>query len=108
LKNPEKFDSYRAIAGASQLLKLFEYVILIIWGQDLETDSMQFGFKAGFSTTQCNWMVNEVATYFMRRGTAVYACLLDCSKAFGKCRFEKLFEKLIVKGFPPVVVRICV
>ena len=84
LKNPEKFDSYRAIAGASQLLKLFEYVILIIWGGGLDTDSMQFGFKAGFSTTQCSWLVNEVTTYFMRRGTAVNACLLDCSKAFDK------------------------
>ena len=41
------FDSYRAIAGASQLLKLFEYVILIVWGDDLETDSMQFVFKKG-------------------------------------------------------------
>ena len=27
-KNPVKFDSWRAIAGASQLLKLFEYSIL--------------------------------------------------------------------------------
>ena len=27
-KNPTKFDSYRAVAGASQLLKLFEYVIM--------------------------------------------------------------------------------
>ena len=108
LKNPEKFDSYRAIAGASQLLKLFEYVILIIWGQDLDTDSMQFGFKADFSTTQCSWMVNEVTTYFMRRGTAVNACLLDCSKAFDKCRFDKLFEKLISRDFPPIVVRVLV
>ena len=108
LKNPENFDSYRAIAGASQLLKLFEYVILIIWGQVLDTDSMQFGFKAGFSTTQCSWMVNEVTTYFMRRGTSVNACLLDCSKAFDKCRFDKLFEKLITKGFPPIVVRILI
>ena len=108
LKNPEKFDSYRAIAGASQLLKLFEYVILIIWGEGLDTDSMQFGFKAGFSTTQCSWLVNEVTTYFMRRGTAVNACLLDCSKAFDKCRFDKLFGKLIDKGLPLVVVRVLV
>ena len=53
-------------------------------------------------------MVNEVTTYFMRRGTAVNACLLDCSKAFDKCRFDKLFEKLIAKGFPPIVVRILI
>ena len=54
LKSPDKFDSYRAIAGASQLLKLFKYVILIVWGDLLTTDSMQFGFKAGVSTTKCS------------------------------------------------------
>ena len=47
LKNSEKFDSYRAIAVASQLLKLFEYVILEIWGHLLCSDSMQVGFKKG-------------------------------------------------------------
>ena len=98
LKNPAVFNSYRAIAGASQLLKLFEYVILIAWGDHLSSESMQFGFKSGVSTTQCTWLVQEVATYFMRRGTAVNACLLDCSKAFDKCRFDKLFQKLIARG----------
>ena len=54
LKNPAVFDSYRAIAGASQLLKLFEYVILIVWGDTLGSDTMQFGFKSG--------LVNELTT----------------------------------------------
>ena len=108
LKSPAVFDSYRAIAGASQLLKLFEYVILLVWGDDLVSDTMQFGFKKGVSTTQCTWLVNEVTTYFMRRGTAVTACLLDCSKAFDKCRFDKLFDKLISKGLPAIVVQVLV
>ena len=108
VKNPGKFDSYRAIAGASQLLKLFEYVILIIWGDMLDCDSMQFGFKSGVSTTQCSWLVSEVTNYFMRRGSAVSACLLDCSKAFDKCMFDKLFTKLINKGLPHIVVRVLV
>ena len=82
VKNPGKTDSYRAIAGASQLLKLFEYVILVVWGHLLGSDSMQFGFKAKTSTIQCSWLVTEVANYFLKRGTAVNACLLDCSKAF--------------------------
>ena len=69
---------------------------------------MQFGFKAGVSTTQCSWLVNEVTNYFMRRGTAVTACLLDCSKAFDKCRFDKLFSKLISKGLPAIVVRVLI
>ena len=108
LKNPEKFDSYRAIAGASQLLKLFEYVVIILWGDELDTDTMQFGFKAGVSTTQCTWLVNEVTTYFMRRETAVNACLLDCSKVFDMCRFDKLFSKLIERGLPPIVDRVLI
>ena len=44
----------------------------------------------------------------MKRGTAVTACLLDCSKAFDKCRFDKLFNKLISKGLPAKVVRVLV
>ena len=57
LKSSERFDSYRAIAGSSQILKLFEYVILDLWGYILDTDTMQFGFKAGVSTTQCSWLI---------------------------------------------------
>ena len=105
LKNPATFDSYRAIAGGSQILKLFGYVILLIWGDNLDNDSLQFGFKAGVSTSQCTWLVNEVTNYYMRRGTAVTACLLDCSKAFDKCKFDVLFDKLVEKGLPAVAIR---
>ena len=44
-KSASKFDSYRAIAGASQLLKLFEYVIIILWGYRLCSDTLQLLFK---------------------------------------------------------------
>ena len=84
LKDPSKTDSYRAIAGASLLLQLFDYVVLLLWGDMLGTDSLQFGFKAGTSTTQCSWLVSEVANYFLRNGTPCIVTLLDCTKAFDK------------------------
>ena len=105
LKNPGNSDSYRAIAGSSQLLKLFDYVILEIWGHLLESDTLQFGFKSDVSTTQCSWMVMEVVGYYQRRGTPVISTLLDCSKAFDKCLFDVLFQKLLDKGVPAIVVR---
>ena len=108
LKNHEKFDSFRAIAGATQLLRLFEYVVLFIWGDQLESDTLQFGFKAGVFTTQCTWLVNEVTAYFMRRGTPVNAFPLDCIKAFDKCQFHRLFTKLIKKGLPLIGVRVLI
>ena len=82
LKDPANTDSYRAIAGSSFLLKLFDNAILLLWGDHLGSDSLQFGFKAGTSTTQCSWMVTEVASYFLRKGTPCIITLLDCSKAF--------------------------
>ena len=104
-KSASKTDSYRAIAGSSQLLKLFDNVILIIWGDLLSSDSMQFGYKCGTSTSQCSWLVKEVADYYVQRGTPVIGVTLDCSKAFDKCLFDKLFAKLIDRKIPAIVVR---
>ena len=108
LKDPSKTDSYRAIAGASLLLQLFDYVVLLLWGDRLGTDSLQFGFKTGTSTTQCSWLVMEVANHFLRNGTPCIVTLLDCTKAFDKCSFHALFKKLSDKNLPPIVIRVLI
>ena len=46
LKDPADTGSYRAIAGSSLVLKLFDKVVLLLWGHLLTTDSLQFGYKA--------------------------------------------------------------
>ena len=51
-------------------------------------------------------MVSELVGYYQRKGTPVIATLLDFSKAFDKCSFDQLFQKLIDKGLPAVVVRV--
>ena len=47
----------------------------------------------------------EVANYYVQRGGQVCATFLDLSKAFDKCLFDKLFEKMLGKGIPPIIVR---
>ena len=105
LKDPAKTDSYRAVAGASVILKIFDYVILNIWGDLLGSDSLQFGYKQNTSTTQCSWLVMEVAGYYQRMGTPCMVGLLDCSKAFDMCSFEIIFKKLLDRGLPAIIVR---
>ena len=90
------------------MLKLFDNVVLLLWGHLLASDSLQFGYKCGTSTTQCTWLVKEVADYYQKRGTPIIGVTLDCSKAFDMCRFDKLFEKLIARSVPAVVVRILI
>ena len=53
-------------------------------------------------------MVTEVCDYYLRRGTPVITVTLDCSKAFDKCKFDKLFGKLIDKNVPAFVVGVLI
>ena len=106
-KDPSKFDSWRAVAGASQLLKLFEYVILEIWGDYLQSDSMQFGFKAETGTDQCTWLLHSVAEHYHLRGSSTVCCLLDVKKGFPSVKFADLFQICLVeKKLPAVVCRV--
>ena len=104
-KDPADTGSYRAIAGSSLVLKLFEKVILLVWGHLLTSDSLQFGFKSQTSTTQCTWLVGEVVQHFLRQGSHPIVTLLDCKAAFDTCKFDILFTRVLETGVPAIVVR---
>ena len=108
LKDPADPGSYRAIAGSSLVLKLFNKVVLLLWGHLLSTDSLQFGYKVKTSTTQCSWLVSEVANHFLRQGTCPIITLLDCTKAFDTCQFSTLFQRLLDRGMPAIVIRVII
>ena len=105
VKNPADTGSYRAIAGSSLILKVFEKVIILLWGHLLASDSLQFGFKAKTSTTQCTWLVTEVVQHLLRTGSNPIVTVLDCTKAFDLCKFSILFTRILDTGVPPIVVR---
>ena len=105
LKDPCDPSSYRAIAGSSLILKLFENVVILVWGEYLTSDSLQFGFKPRTSTTHCTWLVTEVVQHLLRSGTNPIVTVLDCTKAFDLCKFSILFRRMLDNGVPPIVVR---
>ena len=98
-------NNYRGIALCVLCLKIFDYVILHRHPNSLSSSHHQFAYKRNSSTTQCTWLAREVVSYYNSNGSPVYACLLDCSKAFDKIRFDTLFQKLIDKGLSPIIVR---
>ena len=106
-KDPGRSDSYRAIASSSLILKLFEYCVLLVWGDKLQSDTIQFGFKRGCGTSSATWLVQEVLQHFLRAGTKPIAVVLDCSKAFDLAKFNILFERLLTdRQVPAIVVRV--
>ena len=78
-------DNYRAIAIGSHIMKLFDWVMLILESDKLTTDELQFGYEKMSSSVMCSWGVSAVVDYFNRQGRAVYACAMDLSKAFDIC-----------------------
>ena len=46
------------------------------------SNSLQFGFKPGFSTILCTATVRNVVSRYMHNGSYILGCFLDASKAF--------------------------
>ena len=92
--------NYRSIAISSLTLKIFDWILLSLYGQKLCLDELQFAYQAGCSTMMCTWSVVETISYFMRNGSNVYACCMDMTKAFDLLKHSILFSKLDKAGIP--------
>ena len=90
-------SNYRAIAISSLFMKIFDWILLILFGKTLSPSAYQFGFMKDSSTTMCSWVVTETINYFTNRSSPVYCCLLDLTKAFDNVEFVTLFQKLVGK-----------
>ena len=101
-------DNYRAIASGSMLVKLLDLVILLLEGDKLTVDQLQFGFQAGSSTTMCTWTATTIIEHYNRQGSPVYACTMDLSKAFDLLEWTSLFKLLIDKGFSLLFLRVLI
>ena len=93
-KSANHSNNYRLIAISSLILKLMDLLILELLGDKLNVSTLQFGFQPGSSTTMCTWTLTESINYFSNRGTPLYLCFLDLTKAFDHLRLDLLFNKL--------------
>ena len=89
-------------------MKLLDWVILLNYGHLLKNNDFQFGFQQLSNTSLCSWMVYETVDQYLRNGSTVYGCLLDCTKAFDTIEHSLLFQKLLDAGVPPVIVRLLI
>ena len=105
-KNPSVSDSYRPIALASTLSKILEWCLLIQYASHFTSSDLQFGFKPNMSTSLCTGVLKSIVARYNQRGSPVFACFLDASKAFDLVRHDILFDLLLSRGLPPLVVRL--
>jgi exonuclease III len=104
-KSLNNADNYRSIALGSIVCKLYDNIILENEKLSLKSCDLQFGFKEGFSTTQCTFVVEETINYYKQYKSNVYTVLLDASKAFDKVNYVKLFKLLVKRGMCSLTIR---
>ena len=101
-----KSKNFRAITISSLLGKIFDIIVLNKENKTLFTNDLQFGFKAGASTTMCTSMIRETVSYFVNKDTKVYGLFLDATKAFDRVNYCKLFRILLNRGVCPLICRL--
>ena len=101
-------DNYRPIALASIISKVVEIIMLNRMESYLITQHNQFGFKKKHGTDQCIFALKELVNMYKAKGSGVYTCFLDASKAFDRVCHNKLFKKLMERGIPGYLLRILV
>ena len=99
-----KSDNYRGISLVNSICKLFDYVIINLYDKQLKTSDMQFGFKSNHSTTMCSAIYMEIINKM--KGSDVYSCMLDASKAFDRVHFGSLFRLLLKHNLPLGIVKL--
>ena len=106
LSTPNLSKNYRSVAISSLVLKLIDWIILILYEDSLSFHNLQFAYQESSSTTMCTWGAIETIGFFLRNGSSVFTCLMDNSKAFDKVRFSVLFRKLLGSSLPVIFCRI--
>ena len=104
-KDPSLSDSYRPIALAPNLSKVLESCILMQYHECFITSNLQFGFKQGFSTALCTSVLKNVVSKYIHRGSQVYGCFLDASKAFDRVNHKLLLQLLLKRNVPSPILQ---
>jgi hypothetical protein len=100
-------DNYRPISIIAILAKVFEACVLSVSGDSvLSFSKNQFGFVRDGGCSKAIFAVNTCVKYFNERGSNVYLCTLDASKAFDRVNHYFLFNCMIERGVHPGLVKV--
>ena len=80
-------NNYRVIAISTSMSKLFETVIAHHFAVDGDSDKYQYGFKKKHSTSLCTGVFKRTVKYYTSRGSHVFACFVNFTKAFDKMNY---------------------
>ena len=100
--------NYRSVAISSLILKLIDWIILLLYGSSFGLCDLQFAYQPGISGNMCTYAVLETVDYFLRHGSEVFMCTMDMTKAFDVTVHSILFTKMFKAGLSTIFLRLLI
>ena len=100
--------NYRSIAISSLILKLLDWIIILLFGSTFGLHDLQFAYQPGISGNMCTYAVLETVDYFLRHGSEVFMCTMDMTKAFDVTVHSLLFNKMFKAGLSTIFLRLLI
>ena len=101
-KDKQDKDNYRGITLLNVFGKILERIILESLLPNLAKakipNSSQFAYQQNKSCITASFVLQEAISHYIKRGSKVYFCFLDTSKAFDTVWIDGLFYKLFNAG----------
>ena len=72
----------------------------------MQTSDLQFAYKKKHSASAATLTLKEIVRYYKQKNTAVFAAVVDASKAFDRVRHDRLYKILQDRGIPPIALRL--
>ena len=99
-------DSYRPIALANCISKIYEALLRDKLISYLQTNYNQFGYKQKLGTEMCLYAFKEIVDCYNKLDSNIYCCFLDASRAYDRVSHKTLFNMLFERGVPLIFIRI--
>ena len=87
-------------------MKIIDLVVLLLEGDKLRSNYLQFAYQVKSSTTMCLWTASAVNDYFNRGRADVYTATVDLTKASDLVPWENLFDILQNRGVNGLFMRL--
>ena len=106
-KQSHKFTYFSTIIASHCYVKIawLSFLLEFLLELFLHACDNQFGFKSGHGTDSCVFLLKQAIHHYNQHDTPLYAIFLDSSKAFDRVCHYILFQKLIEKQVPLILVR---
>ncbi len=91
-------NNYRGIALISAVAKVCDFILIQRYQVNLKTSYLQFAYKSRHPTGMCHNVVNETINHYLNRGSEIYNCMLDASKAFDRLILDRLFSPIVIRA----------